>query len=484
MPAPTIQSIAENNRTVREGGNSIQESDSAGSASRKRVLFIPASIRSHVLPALYLADMLSNGFDVYFAVTSQLLANIVSQNGYTPVMNSPYRIGVGMEQGYLTSKQKKAGFIQVLGAMYRNELYKHRKQELEALMARLQPEVVIIDIFNSTDLLPLYKYRFQTKIVFYNPMLSTYRVGKFPIVSEAAWPKEVPVDTKQNVFNLKTFIRNPQGSLYGIAARFQMKKLLQLTGLQKNHKLIETPFVRAFQNIPEIVLAPLQFELSADVKKDYQYYLGLCIREKRKDTELDNEFEQQWPFVLAGKEKGYRIIYCSFGTFYEGSDKVLLDFVSNLLEVIPQIPHVQLVCSVNGLVIETLKVRYTARQNVYFFKRVPQLEVLKAADVHITHGGLGSMKESIFYKVPMLVYPLDLRYDQNGNGLKVEHHGLGLRGVFGRERAADMRDKITKLLNDDTFRTNISQFQKVCTAPYGAQKIQDILTELSTIQEV
>jgi len=45
---------------------------------KKSILFLPASIRSHVVPALYVADLLAEEYDIYFAVTSEVLEEIVT----------------------------------------------------------------------------------------------------------------------------------------------------------------------------------------------------------------------------------------------------------------------------------------------------------------------------------------------------------------------------------------------------------------------
>ena len=118
-----------------------------------------------------------------------------------------------------------------------------------------------------------------------------------------------------------------------------------------------------------------------------------------------------------------------------------------------------------------------------FFSKVPQLLVLDNADLHITHGGLGSIKESIYYEVPMLVYPLDLVYDQNGNGLKVEHHGLGLRGVFNQDKPPAILDKIIKLIEDETFKNNIIKFNQDLTDKYPGDFITHTITELISQHE-
>ncbi|WP_345271505.1 glycosyltransferase [Nibrella viscosa] len=140
-----------------------------------------------------------------------------------------------------------------------------------------------------------------------------------------------------------------------------------------------------------------------------------------------------------------------------------------------QFENVQLICSVNRLVIETVRAWHQQPDHVHFFSRVPQLQVLQQANVFITHGGLGSVKESIYYEVPMLVYPLDPHYDQPGNALKVEHHGLGLRGVFHNERVTDLRTKLKRLLDDKSFKSRLRQFKAKTGATHLPQPIDQIL---------
>ena len=449
----------------------------AAAPPKPRVLFIPASIRSHIIPTLYLAELLAGEYEVCYAVTNPVLADIVTKNGYTPVLNTPWRVGIGMEPQYLAAQQQPAGFWASLRAVYKNEVYQHRRRELDALLAQLKPAAVIIDIFSSTDFLALYHHRATVRLLFCNPMPSTYRVGSLPIVSEATWLPAPPAD-KPAAPGLWQQLRHPKASLHQAALRYQLRELKRLTGLAATHELVNTPFTRLFANVPELILMPLELELAPEVRQPQQHYLGLSIRDARTDTELDADFARQWPELTAQQRAGQRLIYCSFGTFYTGSNKALLDFVTNLLTALQAVPDAQLVCSVNGLVVETLQARHADRPNVHFFRRVPQLEVLQLAAVHITHGGLGSVKESIRYGVPMLVYPLDAHYDQPGNGLKVEHHGLGLRGDFQWERAANLQAKLLRLLNDPAFRNNVARFRQTCAARYPTDAIKDTVFKL------
>jgi UDP:flavonoid glycosyltransferase YjiC (YdhE family) len=83
----------------------------------------------------------------------------------------------------------------------------------------------------------------------------------------------------------------------------------------------------------------------------------------------------------------------------------------------------------------------------------------------------------------MLVYPLDLVYDQNGNGLKVEHHGLGLRGVFNQDKPLAISDKIIKLLEDHTFKNNIVKFNQGLADKYPTDFITHTITRLISQHE-
>lgn len=55
---------------------------------------------------------------------------------------------------------------------------------------------------------------------------------------------------------------------------------------------------------------------------------------------------------------------------------------------------------------------------------VPQLEVLKEADVFITHGGMNSVNEGIHYRVPMVVLPHDKDQPMIAQRLKEPECGI------------------------------------------------------------
>jgi hypothetical protein len=447
----------------------------------KSLLLYPANIQSHVIPAMNLASHLKNEYQIYVLVMEEKMADIVRSYDFHPIMISPFKVGIGHEAGYLKEKGRKYSLWNIIRSMLTNELYKSRVSELNAKLKNLSLSAMIVDIFNSTELFVLSSVFPQTKLICFNPMLSTYKIDGIPTVSERSWAtahtKDYKIHQKGQVFQgWMTWI----GCLFRFLYARQLSRLIKCSKLDQTNSIVKnSTYVLLFDNIPEVLLAPLELELSPAVKLPTQHYLGLCLNNNRIDLDVDEAFNRKFQYILDTRKEGAKIIYCSLGTFYEDSNPMILQFLNNLLTAVSGLAFpVEFIFSIKTQIKQTLLHQRSLMPNVHFFSKVPQLSVLKNADLHITHGGLGSIKESIYYEVPMLVYPLDLVYDQNGNGLKVEHHGLGLRGVFNQDKPELITTKITKLLEEKSFKQNIEKFNKEVQSKYPGNFVGHTINKL------
>lgn len=313
-------------------------------------------------------------------------------------------------------------------------------------------------------------------------MPSTYKVGNYPLVSETVWSEKKTISKSTNKSKLKQFLKRPKSYIFEYLKQKNIDSLFKISGITDKNKKIDNDFIFAFDNIPELVLAPLEFEFSTEIKKDFQYYLGLCTRKDRIDSEIDLSFTNTWNDIILQLQKGKKLIYCSFGTYYTGSDKALLQFVEKMINVVENLENILLIISVNTLVSQTILNKMKCN-STYFFTKVPQLLVLKNSDLFISHGGMGSIKESIEYEVPMIVYPLDPIYDQNGNAFKVEYHKIGLRGNFHKETDLGLENKIKEILKNDLFKENIKAFSRNIKTKYSKEKVVTDLYNLLEINE-
>lgn len=423
------------------------------------------------MPSFYIANLLASEYEITYAVTNDILKELVEANAFKTINITRYKVLLGMEMQFAVTELKvKPTFLNYIKTLKSKDLANFRKEELKTICENIKPKAIYIDIFSSTDYVLLKGLNFTQNLFFFNPMPSTYRVKSYPIVSDAEFVYtknlEIKFPLPKPELTLKNWILDFKKSyiskkVYECNIQTLWENNLEASELAENNE-----FTIGFKNVPEFVLIPLEFEFASEIKQPWQHYLGLCTSEKRKETEQDDEFNMQWPTILLNSN-GKKIIYCSFGTFYTGSDRTLLSFLENLIEVIENFKDCILIVSVNTYVIQTLQNKISNTDNVHFFKRVPQLEVLKHADVFITHGGMGSIKEAIEYKVPMLVYPLDPHYDQNGNALKVEAKKIGLKGNFKFEKKSDLEEKLTTLLKNEEFLIKANDFYKQCDLKYS-----------------
>jgi hypothetical protein len=101
---------------------------------------------------------------------------------------------------------------------------------------------------------------------------------------------------------------------------------------------------------------------------------------------------------------------------------------------------------------------------------VPQLEVLQRAHAFITHGGMNSVHEGLYYGVPEVVVPH--QFEQLLNGKRVAETGAGilLSDEHGRVTAAQLRAALEAVLNDPTYRQRAKQIGETLRAAGGYRR--------------
>ena len=100
--------------------------------------------------------------------------------------------------------------------------------------------------------------------------------------------------------------------------------------------------------------------------------------------------------------------------------------------------------------------------NIHLFERLPQLAVLKRADVAITWGGAGTVRECINYGVPMLVFPA--WSDQFGNAARITSRNIGFCGNILDITPRKVTELVESALTDKTVRAALLEIRKQCDA--------------------
>jgi UDP:flavonoid glycosyltransferase YjiC (YdhE family) len=108
---------------------------------------------------------------------------------------------------------------------------------------------------------------------------------------------------------------------------------------------------------------------------------------------------------------------------------------------------------------------------------VPQLDVLQKASVFVTHGGMNSVMESLWFGVPMVVVPL--MAEQAMTAGRVDAMGLGLKLEQSALTAQSLREAVNQVAFDHAMHARVRQMQKTLRTMGGAQAAADAIIEFT-----
>ena len=158
------------------------------------------------------------------------------------------------------------------------------------------------------------------------------------------------------------------------------------------------------------------------------------------------------------------IVYASLGTLFNADDK----FYRDCFEAFEG-QDFQVILSVGSNVCrEGLG---SAPANFIVQTHVPQLEVLRRASVFVTHGGMNSVSESLYYGVPVVVVPQ--MSEQAMVGRRVEELGAGLYVRKENMTADSLRASVLRVLADERFHRQAAVVSESFRAAGGVARAAD-----------
>ena len=197
-------------------------------------------------------------------------------------------------------------------------------------------------------------------------------------------------------------------------------------------------------NTDTIVYTSPEFQPCSKTFSDKYVFVGPSIRP------VENVIEK----------KSDKLIYISMGTVINDS----VEFYKRCIEAFANTKY-QVIMSVGNLInIEDLG---AIPDNITISRFVDQIAVLSQADVFLTHCGMNSVNESLYYKVPLVRYPQTS--EQDGVATRVEQLGAGIRLKY--VNAKSITETIENVLHTKSYyeqAAKISEGFHKCTGVKGA----------------
>ena len=114
-------------------------------------------------------------------------------------------------------------------------------------------------------------------------------------------------------------------------------------------------------------------------------------------------------------------------------------------------------------------------ENIQIYESVDQMAVLSISDVFITHCGMNSASEGLYFGVPLVLFPQTS--EQGAVAKRVEELGAGVRlkSISGE----DVLDALSKVISDPQFKTEAERVSESFKACGGTEEAKAFLEQIA-----
>jgi MGT family glycosyltransferase len=203
-----------------------------------------------------------------------------------------------------------------------------------------------------------------------------------------------------------------------------------------------------------IVLMPRTFQYRGETFSERFAFVGPCLTERA--------FQGSWQAPTGERP----VLYISLGTVHSRRP----EFYRACFDAFADLPwHVVMAV---GHFIEPSSLGEPAA-NFQVHPRVPQLSVLSQASVFVTHAGMNSTMESLYYGVPMVAIPQMV--EQEHNARRVEELGLGRLVAREEATATHLREAVLSIAADKGMPERLHAMRAASRGAGGAPAAADFV---------
>ena len=194
------------------------------------------------------------------------------------------------------------------------------------------------------------------------------------------------------------------------------------------------------------------------------HFVGASIPERR--DEISNEF------LDIGKKP---LVYVSLGTLHNNS----LAFFQNAIEALKDCDYEVIISIGNTVKKEDLG---TLPDNISVYPHVPQLHILKHASCFVTHGGMNSLNEGLYFGVPVIVCPQ--QFEQAFNGRRLQKMGIAKTLAQATPSASKIRETVEAVINDQPMKERAVTYGQTLKAAGGYKRAAQLIIDYTKKNEV
>ena len=121
-------------------------------------------------------------------------------------------------------------------------------------------------------------------------------------------------------------------------------------------------------------------------------------------------------------------------------------------------------------------------KNIKAYPFVPQLHILKYARAFVTHGGMNSLNEGLYFGVPVIVCPQQL--EQAFNGRRLEKFGIAKTLKVKTPEASAIIQAVTEVVQDPVMHQKVNEYSALMKQSGGYIRAADIILDFVAAKKV
>lgn len=426
----------------------------------------------HIIPSFKLARMLqAEGHCVTYVGLPDFESYVRAQGfAFAAILADAFPAGWRAKQVHdLATKRGLAYLREVSQSRFYRELCRRscaERSEIHDFLDSYQPDLFIIDGFLSPLALRVRAAGISVAILSINVNLT--KSENYPPVVTNIVPDASPASKSRaaSAWAISGLVRRITTLLVGVNFHKELSRVATACGFPADQVLDVAlmPKLVASAEMPELVLCPAEFDFPrASGPGAGVHYIEASIDLDRKTGSFP------WDKIDGSK----KLVFCTLGSQSHLYGKAR-PFFQAAIDAVGGKADWQLVLAVGPHFDPTSFA--AVPDNVVIVQWAPHSEILKRASLMINHGGLGTLKECIFFDVPMIVFPITR--DQPGYAARVAYHGLGLMGAIGKVSSAQLASMIDTIDQDETFKTRVAAMGATFRASEDACRSLDLIEEL------
>jgi zeaxanthin glucosyltransferase len=336
--------------------------------------------------------------------------------------------------------RKVRAFIREMRALT-GDLVTGRDREIEAALGALRPDLLLISSSSVYPALPAF-FAFSLGIpCAYLTTLFPFRASPlYPPFTTDLVPRGTALSRARcrlawTLLLLKNRLRDMILAAAGLDVdmRRLFRRLAAARGFPAG-RIREDSLLAPVLDIPELYVCPRALDFPGAARAES--YLGAAIDLGRSAPDFP------WDRLQEGRP----LLYVSLGTYLYLGRRGTRDFLQKVLDGVGTDSRWQLVLAAGD---EEVAAGLRVPPGAVVVVRAPQLALLERAGLAITHGGITTLQESLYFGVPVVVFPLG--FDQPGIAARVVYHGVGARGEARRATPAEIRRLVETVLGDPAY---------------------------------